>query len=250
MPIYLQYGGYAHDPSDAEVMISREGVTSELGIVYAVRERWNINGRLHANDLPGINAAVESLYEAYSHDRQDIELVGSSHVMRSHDTINGTRVAMPPSFPKGNGAENSTFRSYTLAVEGEFAFSGDGILLSWAETLSFRGVGGPKWGLLETLNGQWPLQQFTDMSAMFCTQRGSAIIAPASAQRNDYGEYWLPPYPIFPQWEHSDKRDISFEQPADLYGKRVTHWSYDFEFNVPLLGRGFPNSDGVVCHLG
>ena len=184
MPIYLQYGGYAHDPSDAEVMISREGVTSELGIVYAVRERWNINGRLHANDLPGINAAVESLYEAYSHDRQDIELVGSSHVMRSHDTINGTRVAMPPSFPKGNGAENSTFRSYTLAVEGEFAFSGDGILLSWAETLSFRGVGGPKWGLLETLNGQWPLQQFTDMSAMFCTQRGSAIIAPASAQRN------------------------------------------------------------------
>ena len=245
----LVYGGFQHDAGDAEIMISREGLVSELGRMYAIRERWNIQGRLHATDTASVNAAVAALMAAYSVDRQDIYLAGSSHIMRSADTINGTRVVAPPSFPRGSGAENSTFRTYTLAVEAEFAYIGESVLLSWNEALSFRGTGGPAWGLLECLNGPPQLQMFQQQTVCHCKQAGSATCVPDSAHRNDYGFYWQPPQPVWPQWEHTDRRDIVYDEPSDLFGKRVTHWSFEFSANVSL--GAFPHAtSGVISHLG
>ena len=245
----LLYGSYSHDPSDAEVTITREAVVSELGIMYAVKERWSVNGRLHAATTALTDAAVEALMAAYSINGQDISLAGSSRAMRSSDTINGTRVVSPPHFPVGTGAEYTTFRSYSLAVEGEFAYAGPSILLSWQEVLNFKGQGGPKWGFLECLNGPPQLQQFSQYSVFHVTQRGSAVCVPASKHRNEYGDYWLPPPPCWPQWEHTDRHDVTYDLPADLYGKRVTHWAYEFSANIPL--GAFPNATaGIIFHLG
>ena len=248
MSIYLQYGNFSHDPGDAEVSIARSGIVSELGVVYAVKETWNIRGRLHANTPADVNAAVLALYEAYSVSGLNLVLVGTEHGLISNETINGTRVTQPPSFPEGKGAELSTYRTYTLAVEGEYAYWGDGILLSWNESLNFRGDGGPVWGFLECLNGPPQQQQFQQASVLHCKQSGSAVCTPPSIHRNDYGIYWQPPQPAFPQWEHTDRRDITYEQPADLYGKRVTKWSFEFSSNTLLAA--YPNGSGVISHLG
>lgn len=244
----LVYGNFQHDPGDAEVSISREGLVSELGRMYAIRERWNITGRLHGADTSAVNTLVAQLLAAYSVNRQDIYLSGSNHVMRSADTINGTRVVSPPQFPEGRGAELSTYRNYTLAVEGEFAYWGDSVLFSWSESLTFQGTCGPIWGFLECLNGPPQQQMFQQQSVMRCTQRGMAQAAPDSVHRNEVSKYWLPPPPTWPQWEHQERRSIVYELPANLYGLRTTTWSYEFSSNIPLIGT--PNALGVVYHLG
>ncbi|MFA5262239.1 MAG: hypothetical protein WC378_00330 [Opitutaceae bacterium] len=245
----LIYGNYQHDVGDAEVSISRDGLVSELGRMYAVRERWTVNGRLHGTSVSDVNSKVAALLAAYSVNGLDLYLSGSSHILRSSETINGTRVVLPPHFPKGNGAENSTFRSYTLAVEGEYAYTDRSVLLSWSESLSFTGTGGPVWGFLEVLNGPPQQQMFMQQSVVRCSQRGSAVCVPDSAHRNEYLGHWPPSPPIWPQWEHGDRRNITYEKPSDLYGKRTTSWAYEFSANVPL--GAYPNaSAGVVFHLG
>lgn len=244
----LVYGNFQHDPGDAELSITREAVISETGIMYAVRERWTVNGRLHGTSTSNVNSKVAALLAAYSVNNLDIYLSGSAHIMRSSETINGTRVVMPPSFPVGSNGENSTYRSYTLAVEGEFAYSGSSVLLSWAESLSFKGTGGPNWGFLTCLNGSPQHQIFQQQTTLSCKQTGRAVCAPDSAHRNDYGQFWLAPEPVWPQWEHENLREISYDLPEDMYGKRITTWAYYFTANVPL--QAFPNAGGVRVHLG
>lgn len=247
--MYLTYGSYKHEVGDAAVAISREGLVSELGRMFAVKERWTIQGQLHGTSVSDINTKTQALLAAYSQQGRDITLAGSTHIMRSADTINGTRVVQPPSFPTGINGEGTTFRTYSLAVEGEFAYVGNSVLLSWTESLSFTGTGAPVWGWLEVLNGPPQQQMFQQRSVLRCTQRGSAVCVPDSKHRNDYGTYWMPPRPIWPQWEHGDRRQITYEVPSDLYGKRVTQWSYEFSSNVTL--GAFPGaSSGVKFHLG
>ena len=244
----LQYGNYVHAQGDAEISISREAIVSELGIMYAVKERWNIHGKLYSDSTANVNAMVLALYEAYSVNGLDLILVGSNHGLISGETINGTRVVVPPSFPEGKGAELSTYRTYNLAVEGEYAYVGESLLLNWSESLTFKGDGGSIWGFLECLNGPPQQQTFQQASVLHCTQSGQAVCIPDSAHRNDYGTYCQHPQPTFPQWEHTDRRDITYEQPSDLYGKRVTKWSFEFSSNQPL--EAYPNAQGVIFHLG
>lgn len=245
----LVYGSYQHDVGDADVKIIREGLVSELGRMYAIRERWQISGRLHANDVASVNTAVSLLMAAYAIDNQDIYINGSSHIMRSSDTINGTRVVMPPHFPVGNGGENTTFRSYQLVVEGEFAYVGNSVLLSYAESLAFQGTTGPSWGFLETLNGPPQQQIFQQQTVATCRQTGMAACVPDSTHRNEYGHFWSPPAPIWPQWEHQDRRQITYEEPADMFGRRLTHWSFEFSANISL--EAYPRaSNRLNYHLG
>jgi hypothetical protein len=245
----LVYGNYEHDVGDADVSISREGLISALGRMFAIRQRWDVNGRLHGNTVAEVNAKVLALMSAYSVNRQDIYINGSNHIMRSSDTINGTRVVVLPHFPVGSGGENTTFRTYRLAVEAEYAYSGDSVLLSWGESMSFRGTGGPSWGYLETLNGMPQRQMFMERTVYYCKQVGTAIVAPDSLHRNDYGYYWPPSPPIWPSLEHGDRREITYEEPADMYGSRVTHWSYDYSSDSLLAA--YPHAaSGVVSHLG
>jgi hypothetical protein len=235
----LIYGSYQHDPGDAEVMIECEGIVSELGQMYAIKERWNIHGRLHANTVADVNTAVDNLLRAYSVNGQSISLSGSSHAMNSGATINGTRVVKPPSFPQGSGGENTTYRTYQLAVEGEYPYVGNSVLLSWTESVSTQGDGGPVWGFLECLNGKPQLQTFTQASVVHVKQTGSAVCM---------GTYWPAPGPLLSGSEHTDRRSILYELPSDLYGKRVTHWSYEFSSNFPISG--LPNFGGLKFHLG
>lgn len=246
----LVYGSYQHEAGDAEVIITKEGLVSDLGVQYAVRERWDVNGRLHAANTTAVNSAVSALMDAYSSNYQDIYINGSSHIMRSSDTINGTRVVVPPSFPEGSGGENSTYRSYALSVEGDFAYVGQTVLLSWMETISFHGTGGPVWNFLECLNGPPQAQILQQQSVVRCKQSGSARAVPANSyQRNDYGGYWPVPSPLWAQWEHEERRTIVYELPSDINGTRVTSWSY--EFSMDTTYPGLPGgSSGVIQHLG
>jgi hypothetical protein len=141
-------------------------------------------------------------------------------------------VIAPPSFPRGQGAEYSTFRNYTIALEAEW-LAPQATLLAWQETIRFQG-GGPRFAYLEPINGQ-PVKQLLKQATTFkATQSGEAV---------GYAAYPLPALPIWPDAEHTDRREIRYELPRRMgppgnptYTQFKVSWSYSFEDSGPLLG--------------
>jgi hypothetical protein len=230
--MFLSYGGYQHDPGECEVQISQSAIRGPLGRMYATKHRWDILGRVHADTTAQVVAAVAALVKAYSVNGRDLVFNGSGYGLYSNQTINGTKVVLAD-FPKGSGAEFSTFRNYHFAVEAEYTYPGEGLLVSWHETISCRGTGGPIWGYIETLTGNPIQEKFCDCSILRATQRGSVVTS---------GDTWPLLWVPGPIWsnppmsnvlgpEHQDLREITNEQPGTLYNERMIHWQYHFSFN-------------------
>jgi hypothetical protein len=239
--MYLKYGNYQHAANEASVVISKQAIYSEAGLQRGLRERWEIAGRLQAGDPGGVTAAIDALTAAYAVGAQDVGFYldngePTSHRITSAQTNGGVRVVVPPSFPQGKGAEYSTFRNYTIALEAEW-LDPQATLLSWHEVLAFKG-GGAKFAHLEPINGQ-PVKQLLKQASVFrATQTGEAV---------GYQAYPVPALPIWPAAEHIDQREIRYELPRRMgppgqatYTQYKVSWSYHFEDAGPLLG--FPTA--------
>ncbi|HEX3725832.1 MAG TPA: hypothetical protein VHV08_06300 [Pirellulales bacterium] len=239
--MYLKYGSYQHAAGEVSVVISKQGVFTDTGISRGIRERWDIQGRLQAADQSALTAAINAIQNAYALQSQDVgfyfdDSSPTSHAIRSAATNGGVRVVTPPSFPQGRGAEYSTFRNYSIALEAEWLDPGAS-LLSWTESLSFQG-GGPVFGFLEPIAGL-PQRQLLRQATVFrATQTGQAI---------GYSAYPLPAAPLWPDAEHTERRDIRYELPqrmgppnAAAYTQFKVSWSYSFEDSGPLVGLPTP----------
>ncbi len=239
--MYLKYGNYQHAANEVSVVISKQGLFSEAGIARGVRERWDIQGRLQAGDQASLSAAMDALAAAYAIQGQDVGFyfddgAASSHRIVSRNADGGVRVVVPPSFPQGKGAEYSTFRTYSLAVEADLLDYQAG-LLSWTESLSFQG-GGPRFGFLQPVNGLPQKQLLVQSTTYRAAQSGSAT---------GYFAYPTPPAPIWPEAEHVDQREVRYELPkrsgptaSATYTQFKVSWSYHFEDAGPLTGLPTP----------
>lgn len=235
--MYLKYGNYQHAAGEASVVISKQQLFSDAGIARGVRERWDIQGMLQAADQAALTAAIDELRAAYAIQAQDVGFYRdngqpTSHRIVSAETNGGVRVVVPPSFPQGQGAEYTTFRSYTLALEAEWLDS-QANLLAWHETIRFQG-GGPRFAYLEPINGQ-PVKQLLQQATTFkAAQSGEAV---------GYAGYPVPAPPLWPEAEHLDRREIRYELPkrtgppgSATYTQFRVSWSYNFEDAGPLVG--------------
>ncbi len=238
--MYLKYGNYQHAAGEVVLTgITSESMATENAVVFAIKERWDLMGRLDIADQgsaaanqAAMTVALDALKAAYSVNGRDIGFYDDSDKLTSHSiqssaTRSGVIVAVPPSFPDGRGAEYSTFRTYTIAVEAERPFEEGGGLLSWMEAVSFRGTGGPTWGFLVPIVGAVQQQLLTQRSTQFATQRGRAV---------GNGAYVVPPAPIWPVNEHEELREITREVPPSSSSQRITNWTYVFESPFPLVG--------------
>jgi hypothetical protein len=223
------------------VVISRQGIFTEYGLQRAVRERWEVQGRLQAVDPAALTAAIGALETAYSVQGQTIGFylddgTPTGHGIDPLQTNGGVRVVVPPSFPHGKGAEYSTFRNYALSVEAEILDSSSSIL-SWSEALNFNG-GGPQFGFLEPINGIPQKQLLKQATTFKVAQSGEAV---------GNGGYPFPPAPIWPDAEHLDQRRLVYDLPkrmgppgAASYTQYRITWSYEFEAESPLAGLPTP----------
>ncbi len=239
--MYLRYGNYQHAINEASVVISKVGLFSEGGLPRGVRERWSIQGRLQAADQAGIGAAIQSLSAAYGTHGQDVGFYfdngqPSSHRIISAATSGGVRVVTPPSFPEGKGAEYSTFRTYSLALEADW-LDPAATILSWTETLTFQG-GGPQFVFLEPINGAPQKQLLKQATTYRVTQSGQAV---------GYRSYPTPAPPIWPGAEHTDRRSVRYDVPKrsgppgnPTFTDFRVSWNYSFEDAGPLLASPTP----------
>lgn len=235
--MYLKYGNYQHAANEASVVITKQALFSEAGLPRGTLERWSIQGQLHAADGAGLTVAIGSLQAAYAIQGQDVGFYfddgqPTSHRIQSAATNGGVRVAAPPSFPQGRGAEYTTFRNYTITLEAEW-LDAQASLLSWHEVLQFRG-GGPQFGFLEPINGL-PVKQLLKQATTYqVTQSGAAV---------GYLAYPVPAGPLWPQAEQLERREVRYETPRRLgppgnptFSHYRVSWSYSFADAGPLFG--------------
>ncbi|MBS0207811.1 MAG: hypothetical protein JSS27_02555 [Planctomycetes bacterium] len=236
----LVYGSYRHALGEAALAITRETVYTAQRTPLGVRERWAVAGVLQAADAAALSTAIDALQTAYATPAQDAVLLfddgatASSHRLITSNSLGGVQVIQPPQFPSGEGAEYTTWRSYSLVLEAMFPVAdAASVLVSWEETLSFMG-GGARWVYLPTLSGPPVKQQLQAQSPQRVVQSGRAV---------GFGGYPSPSAPLFPTNLHQESSSLSYQAP-----KRVgtgdsaanieyeVRWVYEFESASALSG--------------
>jgi hypothetical protein len=234
----LAYGGYRHPQDECSVVRTIDRELGPGGDTLKIRRSWNINGKLQANDYLSLQVAKSALETAYSQQYFDLVLFHNDGTI--HDSLlnagstSGVRITSGPNYPTGEGAEGGTFLSFQIAAEAtyEAASQNSDLLESFTETVSESG-GGPRYAVVETVDGDSVRQLLNRKTKFRYTQSGQAV-----------GRYGYPPVPppIWPGWENVADRSITRVGPRregrTLTGYQVS-WSYVFESTEPL--RGLPN---------
>lgn len=91
-------------------------------------------------------------------------------------SLSGVMVVDGPNFTEATRAEYVNTRTVEFTVEAEYVFAGaESAIISFEETISVRGNGGPRWIWRFPLNGDAVLQQVSRQSLITTVQRGSAV---------------------------------------------------------------------------
>jgi hypothetical protein len=97
---------------------------NDEGEVWAIRQVWNIQGRLEADTQVEITSKINALESAYNRRVSEVALefnntgARTAHSMQAGNTLDGIQVIMPPSYPTSFGGEYATFRNYQIQLEG------------------------------------------------------------------------------------------------------------------------------------
>lgn len=226
----LRYGSYSHADGEISLSISQTPTYTSTGLRKGYVSRWSIRGILHGADAAAVASAIASLEAAYGSDGYDLVLYASDgstvrHAMRNNASPSGVRITAL-NYPEGDGAEYTTYRTYTIEAEAEYlGFLG---LDSYSETYDFSG-GGESWVLIETITGPPIRQTVRQQTPYRCQQSGTAV---------GIGSRPTVPPPVFPAAEHVDQRRISYQTPQYLRNGNTMYpvtWSYSFESASPLF---------------
>lgn len=168
--------------------------------------------------------------------RKDVTLrmtsgVPSSMALANARSISGVRLVSGPDFKKSQGSEFVNHRTASFTMEAEYPIVNTAnAVLSWTETVSIVGNGGPdrKWRF--PLNARPIRQTITEYSLVRATQTGQAV-----------GWLKLPsaPLPLWPGLEVNPGHSVARDSPeprgqGDV--KYPVRWSYTFESGGPLVG--------------
>lgn len=250
--MYIRYGTYRHYNEEVEVTINRVPEVNDAGVQWAYTERWTLRGRLplprNRTNSYGLTPLIQQLEAAYSVDGKDLVLLmpdgatPSAHTLLNKNTLGGTRIAQPISFPDGKGANYVNARTYEVVIEGLVPITSglSSYLVSFTETLEFSG-GGPEFGHLRPRIGLPVKQLLTESLPYRVIQFGSAV--------GMYG------YPTIPSslWPFALLRYpvISRGSPKRMgndYWKYPVSWRYEHEHYRRLYGT--PNKWGAGTGVG
>jgi len=234
----LAWGSYLFPVSSATIATATRAVLSDTGRVVRYVVRAQVEGALAGADQAANILLEAALRAALQVQYQDLRLLAdTSPVVTATGLINatslsGVRIVEGPNFanPYG-GAEFATIRGFAFAAEAEYlAPDGAGAILSFAESLSITGDGGPTTRWRRPVNGPPVLQVIYPSSTVTAVQRGRAV-----------GHTAAPPipFPLWPEFEQTDRRVIEVDSPKRLGQGLIEYgvsWTYQFEADRPLVG--------------
>jgi hypothetical protein len=192
--------------------------------------RWDINGRIHGDNAAAVASKVKNLIQAYTTHGLDAGFYVSGggatpHQVISALTLQGVRVATPPIFPESRGAEGSTYRNYTLALEWEEKPKSNATQepMSYEASIMMQGDGGPDWDYIPGVIGEPIFMPKTEGSKVSVIQRGKIV---------GRGFYFPPDNPIWPNSPpfHGPSASIDRYIVPGPAMERITSWSYTYFF--------------------
>ncbi len=238
----LSYGPLLHALNETAISISGETLQGDDGRVYGKRETWTIHGFLIADTQAGLEALIAVLDQGYSYNGLTATLydnVGNiARRMNGTTSIGKTAVKFGPNYPEDgqSTAEFSTFRNYTITVEGYGpAFRGNPVI-SYNEILYFTGTGEGEFVIRQPTRNLPQRQPVSEATPYHAVQRGQAI---------GLKDWPVPGNPIWSQDEHKSRRKITPSHPmhvfsalgAPIYTHFKVEWDYEFEAVDALLGQ-------------
>lgn len=237
--MYVKYGSYVVPSGQAWVAFTKAPKWNEGGMQYAETHRWAITGLLlnSGADSYAFTTQINALVNAFAVNNQNIYLLQNdavtptSHSILTANTIGGTRV-VEKTFPDAKGGAYVTNYIWGVVIEADVDTGYTG-LQSWFERVQWVG-GGPKFVMLETLNGPPQKQWVQDQTPYKATQSGVAV---------GFTSYPTPPASLWPYALHQDQSPFEMKSPRRTgppnnvsYTDWEINWTYNHEDAAPLAG--------------
>lgn len=178
--MYFKYGDYQHADNEVELSaFSTRTIRNARGAIERFVRTLTIRGVLKADTQADIKTAVGNLEAAYVSGAGDAALYHdddtiSHHALDASETMAGVIVNDIRWLP-GNG-EYATGRSYEISLEAHYrAVLATGTIIQHAETITFRGSGGPRKVMVDTMTGVPIEQTVNSFTPVRATQTGSSV---------------------------------------------------------------------------
>jgi hypothetical protein len=118
----LMYNSTQISPTPV-VVIESQLVGSPDGAFQGKRETWRLNGEVLGATPAAVQSAYRALDKLFNAAGGDLVLYADDGTTIKHSLINsqtllGTKVSKPFSFPKGDGAELATLRTWSVEITG------------------------------------------------------------------------------------------------------------------------------------
>jgi hypothetical protein len=226
----LWQGNYGFPVNGALVTSRTEVVRSDSGRPLRWRMYLDVEFTLKGSGPAQLSALENAARDALSRPYVDLVLrddtgIPTSSRLVNADSISGVMVVDGPTFRDGQGPEFVTLRTGRFTAVAEYVFRGaETALVSFTESISVQGNGGPVRNWRLPVNARPIRQEVTPYSIIRYTQQGAAVghLIPPARQ---------PPY-IDPDLLVNEQDAVSRDVGQPL-GKAwinpVTRWTYVFE---------------------
>jgi hypothetical protein len=231
--MYLKYGGYIHAQNGPLVSIGVQIIYGPRSVIELSRQTWSMTEVIHGTNQANLIANMAALQNAYAANGFDLNLFLDDlstimHTLPSGSSLGGTRVVSGPMWPTSVGAEGSTFRTATFAVQADYPNTGNN-LIDWSDEVEFFG-GGPRIAYLEVLEGLPQPQTLVQNTTYKASQSGHSV--------GMFGYAPIAP-PIFPAYMLPDRTRLKQRSPRRVgpnFRDWISEWHYEFESTSPLEG--------------
>lgn len=249
--MYLQRGSYTHANNEATFSVDKRAVLADnktpVGSTWTVKIRGMITG----NDAQALSTSMLAMEAAYASTAGDFSVLDNSSAtvplfyIEGAKTIGGIRLTRF-NYALSEPAELGEYVRYEMDLEADFG--GVGIIgggsapqdtvLSWSETISMRGNGGPRFVYRENRNGPPQKQIVSQRTPVFALQRGEAV-----------GLYNWPQasQPKWPQFLSGPDIDVQRTSAGSVGGagysqqKREYRITWSYAFTMPSLQTASPS---------
>lgn len=189
--------------------------------------RIMLKGMLQGADAGELSSKVNEFESAFSIDGGDFTVTSPSGVIvcsiQPSQTATGLRVTAM-SYPENPPVEWVHRRTFQVDLECEIVLEsanagGVSGADEYSQQISYTGTGGPRFVVIPTMDGPPVKQELARLTPCFCTQQGQA---------SGRARQLVQPAPIYPEHEHLDMRQISFDHKGGV------SWQYFFEKTGPF----------------
>lgn len=151
------------------------------GQMMSVHREFDVRGYLSGADQTAITTAMNALKTALAKPYQDFtfkndDTTNSSSVLLNSTSISGVTISDGPDFVLSNkGNEYGTQREFSFTVQADYPLDNtQNLLLEFSESMEFWG-GGPKFAIMDAVEGKAQKHQYKTSTGFFCIQRGTIV---------------------------------------------------------------------------